>query len=435
MSGAGSRSKAFKASFGLSNLSLAVLLAATAMAEEWEPHEVRQINGTAGDARLPAQFQIVTESWNRVVAVPYLAYLPEKDRLLMLVSCDYPHHAEILFSDDRGASWSTPKPALVGSDGKPLAGLGTSLCYLGEGIVLFYSSSRWFSRDYGQTWKESVPLEAASDGKPWYTWDPPLVERDAKTGKVTRLMETGYTWFKPPEVRTAHQQAYLRFTTDGGKSWTQSSKVPQWAAVSEVALLRAANGHLVAACRTDTPARLQPEIIDHTEGLGISISTNDGRAWSEVRKLYDWGRHHPSLILLPSGEIVMTYVVRKGYVNSPEGFPQFGIEAVVSPDHGQTWDLDHKYILHHWIGHIKDGPTAWYPSSQATSTVLLPDGSILTAFGTGYRCQDIVKGQPAPRDVGLVRWRLNTGALKTETKLRDAPFESDLRNVYDPDRH
>ncbi len=48
--------------------------------------------------RLPAQFQIVTESWNRVVAVPYIIYMPEKDRLLMLVNCDYPHHAEVLFS-------------------------------------------------------------------------------------------------------------------------------------------------------------------------------------------------------------------------------------------------------------------------------------------------------------------------------------------------
>ena len=39
----------------------------------------------------------------------------------------------------------------------------------------------------------------------------------------------------------------------------------------------------------------------------------------------------------------MTYVVRKGNVNRPEGSPQFGIEAVVSRDHGETWDLDHKY--------------------------------------------------------------------------------------------
>jgi len=92
------------------------------------------------------------------------------------------------------------------------------------------------------------------------------------------------------------------------------------------------------------------------------------------------------------------------------------------------------HVLHHWVGHIREGPTAWCPSSQATSTVLLPDGSLLTAFGTGYRCQDIVKGQPAPRDVGLVKWRLNPSALTAETRLRDAPFDLDLRNVYDPNR-
>jgi hypothetical protein len=34
----------------------------------------------------------------------------------------------------------------------------------------------------------------------------------------------------------------------------------------------------------------------------------------------------------------------------------------------------------------------------------------------------------------LVRWRLNPGAVNAETKLRDAPFDSDLRNLYNPDR-
>jgi hypothetical protein len=50
----------------------------------------------------------------------------------------------------------------------------------------------------------------------------------------------------------------------------------------------------------------------------------------DVKKLYDWGRHHPSLLLMPNHDIVMTYVVRKGYVDMPDGYPQFGIEAVVS---------------------------------------------------------------------------------------------------------
>jgi hypothetical protein len=100
-----SKSKALKV------MEFLLLWSLPVVAEDWKPHEVRQINGSAGDMQLPAQFQIVTETWNRVVAVPYLAYLPEKDRLLMLVNCDYPHHAEVLFSDDRGATWSSPKPA------------------------------------------------------------------------------------------------------------------------------------------------------------------------------------------------------------------------------------------------------------------------------------------------------------------------------------
>ena len=39
---------------------------------QWQPHEVHQLNGSAAQIRLPAQTQIVTESWRRVVAVPYI---------------------------------------------------------------------------------------------------------------------------------------------------------------------------------------------------------------------------------------------------------------------------------------------------------------------------------------------------------------------------
>jgi hypothetical protein len=34
----------------------------------------------------------------------------------------------------------------------------------------------------------------------------------------------------------------------------------------------------------------------------------------------------------------------------------------------------------------------------------------------------------------LIRWRLNSGAVNTETRLRDAPFDSELRNVCNPVR-
>ena len=84
--------------------------------------------------------------------------------------------------------------------------------------------------------------------------------------------------------------------------------------------------------------------------------------------------------------------------------------------------------LHAWTGNQTD-ENAWWPSSQSTSSQLLPDGSIITAFGTGYR---IRTDEQAPRDVGLVRWRLNTGPVNSDTTIRDAAIDSDLRNVFDP---
>ena len=58
-------------------LSAVLLLATTVVARDWKPHEIRQMNGTGVEIQLAAQFQIATESWNRVVAVPYIIYMPE----------------------------------------------------------------------------------------------------------------------------------------------------------------------------------------------------------------------------------------------------------------------------------------------------------------------------------------------------------------------
>lgn len=401
----------------------------------WQPHTVRQLNGAAAQLRLPARLQIVTESWNRVVAVPYMVNMPDKDRLLMLVGCDYPHRAFVLSSDDRGATWTEPRPVRTDDDGRASVGLGTSLAYLGKGQLMFYETgsvgtghpARWFSSDHGQTWGGPVAIETTSNGKRWSIWDPPLVDRDPRTGKITQLAETGYA------QSGTSSQAYIRFSTDVGRTWNKSIKVPQWQGVNEVSLLRAGNGDLLAACRTDVPRRLKGKTLDHYEGLGISISKDDGRTWSAVEKLYDYGRHHPSLVLMPNQDIVMTYVVRLGYVDDPDGFPQFGIEAVVSHDNGVSWDLDHRYLLHVWSGQRK-GETYWWPSSQATSSTLMRDGAILTAFGTGYRIKAGKDSPQAPRDVGLIEWRLNTTPMNTESTIRDAAFDSDLRNVFDPQK-
>jgi len=395
----------------------------------WKPHVVRQLNGRDKPTQVPARFQIMTERWNRVVAVPYIVYMPGEDRLLMLVSCDYPHQAMVLFSTDRGATWSEPRYVQSDAQDKPgnLSAMATGLTYLGGGKTMLHMGDRhWFSADCGRTWGNALIVPPASNGRPWIEWDPLLVDRDPATGKVTRLMSCCSDNLQPD----GHFQGYVRFSNNEGRAWSGEIKVPEWYAVNEVAFARARNGDIVAACRTDNPERFKKE-IDHYGGLGVSVSRDDGRTWSKLSMLYEWGRHHPSLLQMPNGHLVMTYVVRKGYVDTKDGLPQFGIEAVISRDNGQTWDLDHRYLLHCWPGNRKVRER-WWPSSQATSSVLLPDGWILTAFGTGYRSQVGPGGTSAPRDVGLVQWRPNTAPTNSDHAISDAPFDSELRNVFDP---
>ena len=130
----------------------------------WNPHLVLHRDGEAVARELPAQQQIVTESWNRVVAVPYIVFMPEKVRVLMLVGCDYPHQPFTVFSDDHGATWSDPRPISPDLQVNAAAGLGTSLTYLGQGKVAFSGGGRWFSNDYGETWQGPEPIPPAAEG-------------------------------------------------------------------------------------------------------------------------------------------------------------------------------------------------------------------------------------------------------------------------------
>jgi len=414
----------------LTILLLLVAAASLAMskqsAADWKQSLVFQLNGSAKPIQLPALAQIPTEKYNRVVAVPYVVYMPEKKELLMLVGVDYPHMAAVMRSKDLGATWTDPVFLRTDASGKATVGMQVGLTYLGNGKVVTYDGI--FSDDYGQTWPTTLPFAQSYRGKGISGWDPVFTDRDPKTGKITLMLRTGYTCAGDTPSGGA-AQAYLNSSTDEGHTWSETIKVPEWDGVNEVHIVRAKNSNLVAACRTVVPARFRLE-LDHYEGLGISISKDNGKSWSKVKKLYDWGRHHPSIVVMPNGDMVMTYVVRTGYMKASDDIPNFGIEAIVSRDNGQSWDLDHKYILAAWKGN-RTGPNSWWASSQCTSTILLPDGYFLTVYGTGYRSQPNENGLPTPRDVGAVKWKLNTKGLNKDSAITNAPFDSDLRNKFD----
>jgi len=295
-----------------------------------------------------------------------MVYLPEKRILLMALRWKW--DPVITTSADYGASWALPQQLNTAQT--------TTLCNLKGGNLILSnlasgSSNRWFSSDFGETWVSRDVTVAVGD-----TWDPPLLITTVRTdGSASScLAETRY-YHTPP----GKSQAYIWFSTDG-LSWSNEQVPPQWLGVNEVALTQASNGDLVAACRTDLPVRFENTHFDEYSGLGVSISSDNGSTWTSLNELYDWGRHHASMVQLSNGDIVMSYVVRQGYTRSQDGFPRYGIEAVVSRDNGQTWDLDHRYILSAWKGQINDGILGheYHGGCASTSSVLLPDDFILT---------------------------------------------------------
>ena len=395
---------------------LAVLVGQHCLAE-WEPHQVEQLNGQAARIKSPAEIQIVSRDWKLgAVHYPYLVYLPQKDRLLLLVNWDEkPHNkAGVSMSHDGGQTWT--KPALVVDTwAVGLTALAPGeLVLISQKSVTGPSDEYRFSRDYGATWTESVAAPGYQGDTPFYEDSPFLVDRDSRTGQVSRLWATG---------KAPGKACLWRHSDDGGRSWSPLVHIPHWGRTGEIVLHRAANGHLIAACRTNLP-RFVDGKIDHWSGLGVSRSVDNGKSWSNVTDsqsiLYAWGRHLTSLVTLPNGQIVMTYVVRQGYQDAADGLPQFGIEAVVSRDHGVTWDLDHRYLLAVWKGDRK-GPQGWRASGQRTATVRLPDGSLVTAFGAWYR------------NIVAVRWRVNEQPLRPDTTIADAPWDSDSRNRFSPE--
>lgn len=371
----------------------------------WNAHRVVH---TGTGQPLAAKFQLISGPWGREnVQMPGLIYMP--DRRQLMLTAEYgpkPVRTIATFSNDGGATWSKHDWLRDGAGREIGAKMSVGLTWLGDGQVTLdneLTSDRQFSFDGGKTWTETVVSSNAPDGKHAYHWDPLLVDRGAD-GKISRLLEacwvqTGRDW---NSGIGPYSCAGVRYSNDIGRTWSDLKMVPQWAGVNEVAFIRAANGTIVAACRMDNPQRFIGK-LDLYCGLAISVSEDNGETWSELNVLFEYGRHQPSLVMMPDGIILMTYAVRAGYEDTPDGYPQFGIEAVVSRDNGLTWDLDNRYVLATWQGKIL-GENAWWGLAQSTTTVLLPDQTILTAFGTGIRNNP--QSTTCQMDIGLVAWRL-----------------------------
>ncbi len=157
-------------------------------------------------------------------------------------------------------------------------------------------------------------------------------------------------------------------------------------------MVRAANGWIIAAIRTDMLGKYIKYHYDNFEGTGISISKDDGATWSPVKHLLEAGRMHANLLRLPNDDLVMTVIQRLDIRDGKLASYQRGCDALISHDHGQTWNLDRMYILDDWS---YNNPAQWYEcvSGHLYSTSM-GDGSVLTAYGHYPNGGVLIKWRP-----------------------------------------
>jgi hypothetical protein len=393
----------------------------------WQKHFIKQGDSYGGWIPRDAKYQLLHQSEGKTI--PFGIAQMDNGNVLLLCSWEFPdpndpnitkQTAVFTVSTNRGESWDTF--CETGGSGRSIM-----LSYLGKDKIAWYDARGRVIYDYGKKLQEVIkdpPWLGCFEGNP-------LIDRDSQ-GKATMIAEVGCPegscYDSEIEKKVGECQNRLNFglsaggkirwSNDEGRTWTREVTPDAWSRteeyqgdlyprrISEGSLVRAKNRWIVAALRTDPPMRFVyhrhcDSSIDKNKcyddslcGLGVSISKDDGNTWSPIHMLYDAGRHHPHLLQLPNGDLVMTIIVRADvpYGSFALGSPRRGCEAIISRDNGLTWDLTHKYILDEF-GYHNDGQ--WFDGQCGhLSSTLLDDGSILTCYGNYQKGAVLINWKP-----------------------------------------
>lgn len=362
----------------------------------WKEHRVLQGKGREGHLVHRAEYQFLPRYDGQALVVPFGLARMDNGEILLLGAAKTDRkpvqggeETVAAISADQGATWS-PYQAIGWGRPVMLTYLGDgSLSYCDGGLMAEEGPALCFSHDYGRTWSERLPLERAPDGKDFCSEGNPLVDRDDQ-GRATLIGWTGQTF---PDNFSFDKAicGCVRWSRDQGRTWENFSWPEAWKwqdvhqgktyerGCGEGALVRAANGWIVAALRTDMLGRYIPYHYDNFEGTGISISKDDGRTWSPVEHLLEAGRMHANLVRLPNDDLVLTVIRRLDIRGGEQASYRRGCDALVSRDHGQSWDVEGMYILDDWAHH---NPEQWYEVACGhLYSISLGDGAVLTAYG------------------------------------------------------
>ena len=292
----------------------------------------------------------------------------------------------ILYSKDNGLSWSQPR-RIPGYRTTPMNLSGTKLMLRGWNSKIDVPNAFrfWFSDDAGQTWSDEEKVPLLPDGSEVNTdvaMNFPIEDdtirfmfyRDSNIGRMGKDQNPdseGIAELEPAWTAETVMRNY-NFRTH---TWGEPTFIPRGYRTSEASLTRAKNGDLVGSFRSGRPGIPTP--FDGWRAVVTMRSSDDGRTWSkpDIHSLY--GHVHHSLLTLPDGRILMTYAARIGEL---DGRLYRGFEAVLSHDHGKTWDWQRRYILFR--------APAMPPHSP--QSVLMDNGKIFTILmhPTSYTWRD-----------------------------------------------
>lgn len=365
----------------------------------WGVHRIFQGNGHGGWVARPAQIQALRDP-DSTQTMPFgMVYMENRQLALMCSAEGNPTRPVITFSHDGGDTWSDFSE-IPNVTGRPMM-----LTDHGGGTLSFVTDRRYFSHDYGRTWSDRVAHPPTRQGFPFHQEGNGWVDRDP-AGKARAILELG--WHYEPGKSHPRDDATVVFrrSVDGGRTWIDEVAPPQWKftmahrgkkwlrGVSEGAIVRAANGDLVAALRSDMPPRFFEGLHDDSlEGTAISISKDDGKTWSKLQFLSYAGRHHANLQRLASGDLVCTLIVRDDIEDLQLASFRRGCDALVSRDHGRTWNPKRRYELDSY--YYKRGDGNWVPGQCGhIGATVLPDGNVISAYG------HYLKGAAV-----LIKWR------------------------------
>ena len=365
-------------------------------------HQIRQLDGKRGCVTLPAERRVI--STKRGGLNPFGVVQMDNREVALMCGGRVGGKRDkpvITFSKDRGRSWSDILVVPKGV-GRPVL-----LAYLGEGRLTFRTQQpafRFFSSDYGRTWSEPRKEQPAGSGGEVYGEGNPLVDRDLN-GNAARVAEVNWYCESGSWKPTGFTTGMIRWSADGCRTWATEVKPMAWRSklehqgntyirgTDEGSLVRAANGWIVASLRTNMLPKYFALHNDQFEGTAVSISKDDGKTWSRPQAIAEAGRMHSCLVRMPNDDLVMAMIVRHDIQNGQLVSNRRGCEAVVSHDHGLSWDISRKYVLDEFE---HQDPKTKYPNICGhVCSALLDDGFVLTGYGNYKAGATLIRWKPA----------------------------------------